>query len=140
MSSTQHEIVLVSACLAGLCTRYDGKLRPSPACLEELAGRHWLPVCPEQLGGLPTPRPAADLAGGDGFAVLAGRARVVTRDGQDVTRHFLQGARQCLALVQAQNIRRAYLKAGSPSCGLTPRTGVTAALLRQHGIEVVEYP
>ena len=140
MSHTQHEIVLVSACLAGLCTRYDGKLRPSPACLEALAGRHWLPVCPEQLGGLPTPRPAADLTGGDGYDVLAGRARVVTEGGQDVTRNFLQGARQCLALAQAQNIRKAYLKARSPSCGMTPRTGVTAALLLQHGIEVIEYP
>lgn len=140
MSHTQHEIVLVSACLAGLCTRYDGKVRPSPACLQALAGRHWLPVCPEQLGGLPTPRPAADLTGGDGYDVLAGRARVVTESGQDVTRNFLQGARQCLALARAQDIRRAYLKAGSPSCGLTSRIGVTAAILRQQGIEVIEYP
>jgi uncharacterized protein YbbK (DUF523 family) len=140
MSHTQHEIVLVSACLAGLCTRYDGRLRPSPACLEALAGTHWLPVCPEQLGGLPTPRPAADLTFGDGYDVLAGRSRVVTEGGQDVTRNFLQGARQCLALAQAQHIRRAYLKARSPSCGLTPRIGVTAAFLVQHGIEVVEYP
>jgi uncharacterized protein YbbK (DUF523 family) len=140
MSHTQHEIVLVSACLAGLCTRYDGKIRPSPACLQALAGRHWLPVCPEQLGGLPTPRPAADLTGGDGYAVLAGGARVVTAGGQDVTRNFLQGARQCLALAQAQNIRRAYLKADSPSCGLTSRIGVTAAILSQQGIEVIEFP
>ena len=139
MSHTQHEIVLVSACLAGLCTRYDGRIRPSSACLEALAGTHWLPVCPEQLGGLPTPRPAANLNGGDGHAVLVGRARVLTEGGEDVTRNFLQGARQCLALAQAQHIRKAYLKAGSPSCGLSPRIGVTAALLLQHGIEVVEY-
>lgn len=140
MSNTQHEIVLVSACLAGLCTRYDGNLRPSPACLQALADTRWLPVCPEQLGGLPTPRPAADLTGGDGYDVLAGRARVVTEGGQDVTRHFLLGARQCLAVAQAQDIRRAYLKARSPSCGLSPRPGVTAALLLQHHIEVIEYP
>jgi uncharacterized protein YbbK (DUF523 family) len=140
MSHTQPEIVLVSACLAGLCTRYDGKLRPSPACLEALAGSPWLPVCPEQLGGLPTPRPAADLIGGNGSDVLAGTAKVVTRDGRDVTRHFCHGASQCLTLALAQNIRRAYLKGGSPSCGLTPRPGVTAALLLRHGIEVIEYP
>jgi uncharacterized protein YbbK (DUF523 family) len=140
MSPAHHEIVLVSSCLTGLCTRYDGNLRPSPACLEALAGKHWLPVCPEQLGGLPTPRPAADLIGGDGYDVFAGRARVVTMGGLDVTSHFLLGARQCLAVAQAQNIRRAYLKARSPSCGLTPRPGVTAALLLQHNIEVIEYP
>jgi uncharacterized protein YbbK (DUF523 family) len=140
MSHTQHEIVLVSACLTGLCTRYDGKLRPSPACLQALAGTHWLPVCPEQLGGLSTPRPAADLIGGDGGDVLAGRARVVTAGGLDVTENFLFGARQCLAVAQAQDIRRAYLKGGSPSCGLTSRPGVTAALFLQHGIEVIEYP
>ncbi|MFZ5798207.1 MAG: 2-thiouracil desulfurase family protein [Desulfobulbaceae bacterium] len=132
-------MVLVSACLAGLCTRYDGRLRPSPDCMAALTGTHWLPVCPEQLGGLPTPRPAADLIGGDGNAVLAGRARVLTREGRDVTSHFCHGARQCLALALAQNIRRAYLKSGSPSCGLSPRPGVTAALLLQNGIEVIEY-
>lgn len=104
-----------------------------------LTGMHWLPVCPEQLGGLPTPRPAADLIGGDGDAVLAGRARVLTREGRDVTSHFCRGASQCLALAQAQNIRRAYLKGGSPSCGLSPRPGVTAALLLQNGIEIIEY-
>jgi uncharacterized protein YbbK (DUF523 family) len=124
----------------GLCSRYDGRIKPSTACRKALAGRIWLPVCPEQLGGLPTPRPAADLAGGDGSEVLAGRARVITRDGHDVTSQFLLGARQCLALAEAQDIRHAYLKGGSPSCGLTPQPGVTAALLLQHGIQVIEWP
>ena len=138
MSHTQDEIVLISACLAGLCTRYDGEVRPAHTCLVALAGVHWLPICPEQLGGLSTPRPPADLSGGDGRDVLVGRARVITEGGRDVTSHFLLGARQCLAIARAQDIRRAYLKGGSPSCGLTPRIGVTAALLRQHGIEVIE--
>ena len=113
-------------------------MRYSAACLRDLSGRPWIPVCPEQLGGLATPRAAADLTGGDGNDVLAGRASVITRDGIDVTRHFILGARQCLAVIRAQNIRTAFLKSRSPSCGLTPRIGVTAALLRQHGVKIIE--
>ncbi|HHO48283.1 MAG TPA: DUF523 domain-containing protein [Desulfobacteraceae bacterium] len=138
MLSTRPEICLVSACLAGLCTRYDGQRRYSFACMRKLAGRLWIPVCPEQLGGLPTPRTAADLTGGDGHDVLAGRASVITRDGLDVTRNFILGAEECLAVIRAQHIGIAYLKGGSPSCGLTPKTGVAAALLLQHGIRIIE--
>lgn len=139
MSCSSEEILLVSACLTGLCTRYDGLSKPSAACMEHLAGRNWIPVCPEQLGGLPTPRTAADLTGGDGFAVLAGQASVIDREGRDVTEQFIRGAEQCLAIARARNITVALLKAGSPSCGLTPATGVTAALLSANGIRVVEY-
>ena len=96
MPQKYPEIYLVSACLVGLCTRYDSRLKPDEECIRKLSGRHWVPVCPEQLGGLPTPRAPADLVGGDGNDVLAGRARVVTRDGVDVTSHFIGGARQCL--------------------------------------------
>lgn len=136
--SSHPEICLVSACLAGLCTRYDGRLRYSADCMRSLAGRPWIPVCPEQLGGLATPRTAADLTGGDGRDVLAGKASVITRDGHDVTRQFILGAQQCLAIVRAQNIRTAFLKSLSPSCGLGPRIGVTAALLEQHGVKIIE--
>lgn len=106
--------------------------------MRNLAGRPWIPVCPEQLGGLATPRTAADLTGGDGHDVLAGRASVITSDGLDVTRHFILGAKQCLALIRAQHIQTAFLKNRSPSCGLTPRIGVTAALLLQHGVQIIE--
>ena len=129
---------LVSACLVGLCTRYDGGHKSSPVCQRLLADRCWLPVCPEQLGGLPTPRQAADIQGGDGHTVLAGKARVITRTGDDVTTCFIRGARQVLAIAQAQRIRLAILKSRSPSCGLHPIPGVTAALLLQHGIEIIE--
>lgn len=139
MPHTHDEILLVSACLTGLCTRYDGQSKPSPACLEHLAGKHWIPVCPEQLGGLSTPRTAADLVGGDGHDVIAGRASVIDRLGNNVTDQFLLGARQCLAIARSQGIATALLKARSPSCGLTPVTGVTAALLSANGIKVVEY-
>lgn len=107
--------------------------------MQYLARRIWIPVCPEQLGGLPTPRKPAEIEGGDGGDVLDGRARVVDVDGRDVTRFFIHGARQCLRIVQEQGISRALLKARSPSCGLKPRIGVTAALLCRHGIEVVEF-
>ncbi len=130
---------LVSACLTGLCTRYDGQSKPSPACLRQLTGMHWLPVCPEQLGGLPTPRSPATLTGGDGHAVLAGRARVIDRQGRDVTTHFLQGARMVLAIARAQDIRLCLLKSGSPSCGLAPSPGVTAALLIEAGLELLSF-
>lgn len=130
---------LVSACLAGLCTRYDGQSKPDPSCSHRLAGYHWIPVCPEQLGGLPTPRPAAKLIGGDGHAVLAGTAQVVDTTGNDQTAAFVRGATMVLAIAQAQNITRCFLKSGSPSCGLSPVLGVTAALLRTHGIDIVAF-
>jgi uncharacterized protein YbbK (DUF523 family) len=107
--------------------------------MERLAGHRWIPVCPEQLGGLPTPRTAADLVGGDGYDVLAGRASVIDRQGCNVTSQFIQGARQCLAIVQARKITTALLKARSPSCGLTTTIGVTAALLTANGVKIIEF-
>ncbi len=139
LQPTHPEKYLVSACLAGLCARYDARVKSSPACMTRLKETLWIPVCPEQLGGLATPRAAADITGGNGADVLAGRARVITRTGEDVTGRFVNGARQCLAIALAQEIKTACLKSGSPSCGLTPQIGVTAALLQQHGIRVIEF-
>ncbi len=138
-TSTASRPYLVSACLLGLPTRYDGTSRPCPTCRAELAGRNWVPVCPEQLGGLPTPRPPADLVGGDGKAVLAGRARVVTRSGVDVTDQFLRGAEMVLTLARELQVTGAFLKGGSPSCGCGRILGVTAALLQSEGFMVREF-
>ncbi|MBX6422850.1 DUF523 domain-containing protein [Thermosulfurimonas sp. F29] len=133
-----REPVLVSACLLGLATRYDGKILFEPA-VSSLKERYLLvPACPEQLGGLPTPRPAAEILEGDGFAVLSGRARVVNRRGEEVTGAFVEGAREVLKICRFLGIKRAFLKARSPSCGLTPAVGVTAALLLSAGLEVYE--
>ncbi len=112
-----------------------------------------MPVCPEVSGGLPTPRPPAEIegahAGLDGTAVLDGRTRVIDIDGTDVTPYFVNGARVALALAQELGIRRAVLKARSPSCGvgriadgqfvgrLVAGEGVATALLKRAGIEVV---
>ena len=140
MQNSNHNppIYLVSGCLLGLRTRYDGQVYTSETCRKAVADRIWLPVCPEQLGGLTTPRMAADLVGGDGNDVLAGLARVITRDGSDVTENFIEGARQVLEIARQQKIEKVFLKARSPSCGLTPKIGVTAALLQAEGFFMVE--
>lgn len=129
-------VYLVSSCLVGLLTRYDGEVKAVPSVFDLLAGVNWLPICPEQLGGLATPRPPADLVGGDGYDVLKGKARVLTREGDDVTANFIRGAEQVLAIARAQKVAAIYLKARSPSCGLIPVVGVTAALLKEHGYTV----
>ena len=89
---------LISACLLGIACRYDGACSPDALDEETINSLdlHLVPVCPEQLGGMPTPRAPAETQGGDGRVVLAGKARVVNRDGQDVTHHFLRGARHTL--------------------------------------------
>lgn len=132
------EIVIVSACLAGLCTRYDGRVLTSQQCQVKLEGTTWIPVCPEQLGGLATPRCAADISGGNGSDVLNGTAAVICQDGTDVTEAFLKGARQVSEIARQQNIERAFLKARSPSCGVH-RKGVTAMLLKRNGIQLEEF-
>lgn len=132
------DLVLVSGCLAGLQTRYDDSIASSRSCLERLEETTWIPVCPEQLGGLPTPRCAADIVGGNGADVLRGSARVVCKDGTDVTEAFIKGARQVLEIATRQEISAVYLKSRSPSCGVT-RQGVTAALLKQHGFSLEEF-
>lgn len=139
MTEPLPSIYLVSACLAGLCSRYDGQTRPHPGCRQYLQNGIWIPFCPEQMGGLATPRTAADLTHGDGNAVLTGRARVITRDGVDVSRQFIKGAEQSLLLAQSQPVTAILLKSRSPSCGVSGTTGVTAALLQRHGFLLVEF-
>lgn len=136
---TQTSIYLVSACLVGLCSRYDGHTRPNQECLQRLQEGTWIPFCPEQMGGLPTPRAAAELIDGDGNDVFSGKAKVRTRDGMDVSQHFIKGAEQALLLAKSQRVTSIFLKSGSPSCGISGKTGVTAALLKKHGFHLVEF-
>jgi uncharacterized protein YbbK (DUF523 family) len=141
--------ILVSRCLLGHRVRYDaGASGPFDQLQQWLDEGRIVPLCPEVAGGLPTPRAAAEIPGGQGAQVLDGDAAVITSDGEDVTVQFLSGAYQALELVREHGIRIAVLKAGSPSCGnlLTydgtfsgvkvPGEGVTAALLRRHGVRV----
>ena len=144
------ERILVSSCLAGRPVRYDGAAKPVAGDLFERwrAEGRLVPFCPEVSGGLPVPRPPAEIVGGDGGDVLDGTARILTRTGADVTGEFLRGARLALETAQRSGARLALLKEGSPSCGshriydgtftggAAPGTGVTTALLRRSGIRV----
>jgi uncharacterized protein YbbK (DUF523 family) len=139
--------VLVSSCLAGVACRHDGRDRRDLAAADLPADA--VPVCPEVLGGLGVPREPAEIVGGDGTDVWAGRARVLTVTGRDVTASYQAGARRALAQARAAGARRALLVEGSPSCGCRrirdgtfagkdrAGPGVTAALLAQAGIEVL---
>lgn len=143
------EKILVSRCLLGHRVRYDGGASGPFDLLEQwIEEGRVVPLCPEVAGGLPTPRAAAEIPGGQGGQVLDGTAAVITTDGEDVSAQFLEGARRALELVQKHGIRVAVLKANSPSCGnlLTydgtfrgvrvSGEGVTAALLKRHGVRV----
>lgn len=130
--------ILISACLLGTCCRYDGGGNKQEWA-EELGRRYELvPVCPEQLGGLATPRPPAERLGD----------RVVTNAGSDVTDAYEKGAAEALALARLLNCQAAVLKERSPSCGRgaiydgtfshtqVPGNGVTAQRLLEAGIPV----
>ena len=140
---------LVSACLLGLKTRFDGtRFRPASGGIMTVALEELIPVCPEQLGGLSTPRLPAEIRGGQGEDVLRGTAPVLNSAAEDVTEPFLQGAREVLYLAGLYKVKGAFLKDGSPSCGSCyiydgtfsgkrcPGAGVTAALLRVNKIPV----
>ena len=110
-------MILISACLIGLNCRYDGKNSSEKFLIEEVRRGDALPVCPEQLGGLPTPRVPAEIVGGTGEDVLSGTAKVCTSDGRDVTLAFLRGAKETLYLAKLVNAQRIIFKQRSPSCG-----------------------
>ena len=130
--------ILVSACLLGVVCRYDGKGQAIPRLNELLAACEVIPVCPEQLGGLPTPRTPSERVG----------EKVLAQDGTDVTCAFARGAMEALRLARLTGARLALLKARSPSCGsgeiydgsftgrTVPGNGVAAQALVDAGIEI----
>ncbi|MDK1488748.1 DUF523 domain-containing protein [Sinorhizobium sp. 7-81] len=143
--------ILVSACLMGHAVRYDGASKPlsHPAIDRWREEGRLVTICPEMSAGMPVPRPPAEIEHAQvGADVLSGNARVVERTGRDVTDEFVQAAENALALALDTGCRFALLIDGSPSCGSGfiydgsfsgarhPGMGVTAALLRQNGIEV----
>jgi len=139
MKNGNKKKYLVSSCLLGLKTRYDGAAKPSEECIQFIAGATWIPVCPEQLGGLATPRPPAVISGGDGYDVLNGSARVVNSENVDVTEHYKLGAEQALYLARKVGADEILLKSRSPSCGCGEVLGVAAALLKSNGFLVREF-
>ncbi len=137
--------ILVSACLLGLETRYDGGSCPQEETVRLADRACVVPVCPEQLGGLSTPRPPAEIASGDGEDVLDGRARLRDCEGREVTAHYLRGAEAVARIAALTGAARALLKEGSPACGVSrikrdgrdvSGCGVTAALLRRKGVKL----
>ncbi len=141
-------MILVSACLLGVRCRYDGASKPDERAIALFRSGGAIPVCPEQLGGLTTPRVPCEIAAGSGEDVLDGRARVVDAQSVDRSAAFVRGAEETLRIAQAAGIVSAWLKSKSPSCGcaaiydgrfaetLRPGDGVTTALLKRHGIDV----
>jgi uncharacterized protein YbbK (DUF523 family) len=135
-----------SACLVGLKTRYDGGDAADPAVRRLFLEGKVIPLCPEQLGGLCTPRLRSEIASGSGEDVLDGKSAVIMEDGSDVTLQFLRGANEVLRVVKDLGIRTFYMKRKSPSCGmgkiyrqgkLTSGNGVCTAALLREGIEIV---
>lgn len=145
------EKILISACLLGKKVRHDG----NAATVEDQLLSIWqtedrlVVICPEVEGGLPVPRPPAEIQTHfSGKGVLAGTAKVVREDGGDVTEHFLKGAHHALKMAKNHNVCAAILKDGSPSCAKyeihdgtftgkkVPGMGATAALLKKNGIKV----
>lgn len=132
------EKILVSACLAGFKCRYDGSHKANPEIVELVKQGLAIPVCPEQIGGLPTPRPAVERMG----------KQILSADGQDFTKAFENGAAETLRLAQQFGCTKAILKSNSPSCGFgqiydgsfsglkIAGNGVTAELLAKNGFEI----
>lgn len=138
MKKVKRKIILCSACLLGIKCRYDGKSKANKKIIELSKKEILIPVCPEQLGGLPTPRELAEQRG----------KKVITKSGKDVTKNFKMGAKQVLKLAKLFGIKKAILKQKSSSCGcgkiydgsftrkLIKGDGVTTALLKGEGIKI----
>ena len=135
----KKEKILVSACLLGVNCRYDGGNNHSDKIDEFLKDYEIIPICPEIMGGLPTPRIASERL----------KDKVITKDGRDVTKQYIKGAEECLFLAKKYNVKKALLKLRSPSCGnekiydgtfthtVIDGDGVTAELLKNNGIEII---
>lgn len=141
---TRHPII-VSACLLALSTRYDGGDAVNAELIKSLKDKNIIPICPEQLGGLPTPRPRCEITNGGGKDVLEGRAKVIDEHGKDVTANFIKGAEEVLKTARLTGALEAVLKENSPSCGVNSISrgkarakgvGVTTALLKKAGVKV----
>lgn len=143
------KIYMVSACLLGLSTRFDGRSKENEEVIKLCKENVCVPFCPEQLGGLSTPRPPCYFVGGDGYGVLINKAKVVEKEsGKDRTTNFLKGAKESLLLANITKPDGVILKDGSPSCGVSSvdiegkrekGCGVTCALLKKAGFKVRSY-
>ena len=142
-------MILVSACLAGFDVKYNGSHNLNEKIKKWFDEKKAIPICPEVLGGLSIPREPAEIVGGEGEDVLDGHAKVITNNGIDVTEQFMKGANETLKIALDLNATMVILKERSPSCGSSmiysgefngnkiKGAGVTAALLKRNGIQVL---
>lgn len=145
---------IVSACFLGVRCRSHGRIWKTKKIIDLAKKEVLIPVCPEQLGGLKTPRPGCGISGGDGNDVISGKAKVLNRRGEDLTENFIRGAEEALKIAKLYNIKEAIFKQGSPSCGnglvfqwkkvngkwrnrRRKGDGVATALLKRNGIKVL---
>ncbi|MFA9559507.1 DUF523 domain-containing protein [Evansella sp. AB-rgal1] len=142
-------MILVSSCLAGLEVRYNVTHSLDNKISTLVGENKAVAVCPELLGGFSTPREPAEIVGGDGDDVLDGKASVFDKSGRDVTELYINGAYATLEIAQKVNATLVVLKENSPSCGSSfiyngqfcgekiVGNGVTSALLKRNGLEVI---
>jgi len=140
---------LISACLCGINCAWNGKSKISPKILELVKSGEFIPVCPEQLGGLSTPRIPQEIQGGSGEDVLAGKCKVINKEGKDVTAQFVRGAEETLKIAKLTGAKKFIAKSKSPSCGcgkiydgtfsgrIIKGDGETTKLLKKNGIKVI---
>lgn len=133
------EKVLVSACLLGVNCKYNGNSNKNEKVLKYIKDKQVIPICPEILGGLSTPRTPSEVSNN----------RIITKDGKDVTSNYTKGAEEVLKLCKLFDVKKAILKSKSPSCGsgliydgtfsniLTKGDGITTKLLKENNIEVL---
>lgn len=140
--------MIVSACLVGVDCKYSGENNYNDKVKEFLKDKQYIIICPEQLGGLTTPRKPSEIDKIGGKEVLKGKSKVINCDNEDVTENFIKGAKESLKIAKMFNCKKALLKEGSPSCGCNliydgtftgqkiSGMGVTAALFNENNIEV----
>ncbi|SCJ15664.1 DUF523 domain-containing protein [Intestinibacter bartlettii] len=146
-------MIIVSACLLGENCKYSGGNNKSENVIKYLEDKEYILVCPEQLGGLSTPRNPSEIityGNKDGNDVLSGCTKVLSNKGIDVTKNFIKGAEETLKIAKEHNVKTAILKAGSPSCGYKKiydgsflgnkiqGMGVTAAILNKENIALLD--
>lgn len=138
-SECSQDPILGSACLLGVKCAYDNEIHSNEKVIDLVSEKNLIPICPEQLGGMNTPRTAAEIK----------NDKVITKDGEDVTSSFKKGAKEVLKIAKLLNAKKAVLKQRSPSCGcgqiydgtfsgeIIAGDGVTTKLLKENGIEVI---
>ncbi|MFA7170382.1 MAG: DUF523 domain-containing protein [Candidatus Paceibacterota bacterium] len=140
---------IISACLCGVNCAWNGQTKTSKKAVELVKKGEAIPICPEQLGGLSTPRIPQEIQGGSGEDVLTGKCKVVNKRDEDVTAQFIRGAEEALKIAKLVGATEFIAKSKSPSCGcglthdgtfsgtLVAGNGVTTALLKQNGVRVI---